>query len=172
MRARVQPETTRCAAPVPRQRDPGFRVIPVLLPGADLNALLDLKSFFDSTHWIDFRKDLQDRTAIGGLAGFQRALKCADGQTVRQRIARERGRTVVRSTKQMKKITLRLTAEELQALVTLSENQFFRLKYIDPKMPGYKVHPEELRAAQSAVQVLQDALKKEKGFKVALLVSS
>lgn len=68
----------------------------------------------------------------------------------------------------MKKITVQLTAEELQALVTLSENQFFRLKYIDPKMPGYKAHPEELRAAQSAVQILEEALKREKGFKAAL----
>jgi hypothetical protein len=64
----------------------------------------------------------------------------------------------------MKKITIQLTAEELRSLVTLSENQFFRLKYIDPKMPGYKARPDELRAAQSAVQVLQEALKKEKGF--------
>jgi hypothetical protein len=68
----------------------------------------------------------------------------------------------------MKKITIQLTAEELRSLVTLSENQFFRLKYIDPKMPGYKARPEELRAAQSAVQVLQEALKKEKGFTSAL----
>ena len=48
----------------------------------------------------------------------------------------------------MKKITVQLTAEELQALVTLSENQFFRLKHIDPQMPGYKVNHEELRAAR------------------------
>jgi len=91
-----------------------------------------------------------------------------DGLTLRKRIARERGRTVIKCMKQMKKITLQLTAEELQALVTLSQNQFFRLKYIDPKMPGYKDHSEELRAAQSAVQVLQDALKREKGFKLSV----
>ena len=72
----------------------------------------------------------------------------------------------------MKKITVQLTAEELQALVTLSENQFFRLKYIDPKMPGYQAHPEALRVAQSAVQVLEDALRKEKGFRVASSVSA
>ncbi|HKW99488.1 MAG TPA: hypothetical protein VJN43_17235 [Bryobacteraceae bacterium] len=65
----------------------------------------------------------------------------------------------------MKKITVELTADELRTLVKLSDNQFFRLKYIDPKMPGYKANPEELRTAQSAVQVLQEALKKEKGFK-------
>ena len=79
---------------------------------------------------------------------------------------------VVEWIKRMKKITVEFTAEELQALVTLSENQFFRLKYIDPKMPGYKAHPEELQAAHSAVQVLEEALKKEKGFKVASVVSS
>ena len=72
----------------------------------------------------------------------------------------------------MKKITVQFTAEELQALVTLSENQFFRVKYIDPKMPGYKADPEELRAAQSAIQILEGALKKEKGFKVASSIPS
>jgi len=65
----------------------------------------------------------------------------------------------------MARISIQLTLEELQALVTLADNQFFRLKYIDPKMPGYKARPEALRAAQSAVQVLQNALKSEKGFK-------
>ena len=72
----------------------------------------------------------------------------------------------------MKKITVQFTAEELRALVRLSDNQFFRLKFIDPKMPGYKANPEELRAAHSAVQVLQSALRKEKGFKVASSVAS
>jgi hypothetical protein len=56
--------------------------------------------------------------------------------------------------------------------VTLSENQFFRLKYIDPKMTGYKVHLEELRAAQSAVQFLQDALKKKLKDSVSVSVSA
>jgi hypothetical protein len=65
----------------------------------------------------------------------------------------------------MQKITVQLTAEELQALVTLTENQFFRIKYLDPKMPGYKGRPKEVEAAQSAVHVLQTALRKEKGFK-------
>ena len=65
----------------------------------------------------------------------------------------------------MSKITVQLTPEELQALVTLTENQFFRIKYLDPKMPGYKGRPKEVEAAQSAVHVLQAALRKEKGFK-------
>jgi hypothetical protein len=61
---------------------------------------------------------------------------------------------------------MHFTAEELQALVTLSENQLFRVKYIDPKMPGYKRDAEGFRAAQSAVGLLHDALDKEKGFEV------
>jgi hypothetical protein len=72
----------------------------------------------------------------------------------------------------MKKITVQLTAAELQALVTPSENQFFRLKFIDPKMPGYKAQPDALRVAQSAVQVLHDALKKDKGLKIPSSVSA
>ncbi len=65
----------------------------------------------------------------------------------------------------VKKITVQLTLEELQAILTLADNQLFRVKYIDPKMPGYVARPEELRAANSAVLVLQNAVRKAKGFK-------
>jgi hypothetical protein len=65
----------------------------------------------------------------------------------------------------MAKIAVSFTVEELQALLTLADNQFFRMKYIDPKMPGHKNRPDELRAAQSAVQALRSALNAEKGFK-------
>ena len=64
----------------------------------------------------------------------------------------------------MRKITVQLTVEELQALVTLAENQFFRIKFLDPKMPGYKARPDELEAAQSAVAVIRKVLDKEKGY--------
>ena len=64
----------------------------------------------------------------------------------------------------MVKVGIELTLEELQALVTLASNQFFRMKYIDPKIPGHKERPDELRAAQSAVQVLENALKAKKGI--------
>jgi hypothetical protein len=63
----------------------------------------------------------------------------------------------------MKKITVQLTVEELQALVTLTENQFFRIKFLDPKMPGYKARPDELKAAQSAVAVIRTSLGQGKG---------
>lgn len=66
----------------------------------------------------------------------------------------------------MKKIRIELTEEELQALVTLAENQFFRMKFLDPKIPGYKAKPDEMRAAQSAVATIHKALNVEKGFTV------
>jgi hypothetical protein len=65
----------------------------------------------------------------------------------------------------MKKVTIQLSLEELQALVTMADNQFFRMKYIDPKMPGYHARPDELKAAQSAVGALQAVLRTAKGFK-------
>jgi hypothetical protein len=66
--------------------------------------------------------------------------------------------------KKIRKIKIELTVEELQALVTLTENQFFRIKFLDPKMPGYKARPEELKAARSAVATIHEALNEEKGF--------
>jgi hypothetical protein len=65
----------------------------------------------------------------------------------------------------MKKISISLTLEELQALTTLADNQLFRVKYIDPKMPGYSIHPKELEIANSAVQTLAEALKAAKEVK-------
>ncbi len=59
----------------------------------------------------------------------------------------------------MRKISVTLTLDQLQALLTLAENQLFRIKHIDPKIPGYIVHPEQLEISNSALQVLSEALK-------------
>jgi len=64
----------------------------------------------------------------------------------------------------MKSVNVTLSPEQLEILVTLADNQFFRMKYIDPKMPGHKSTPEDLENARVAVQVLRDALKATKGF--------
>ena len=65
-----------------------------------------------------------------------------------------------------KTIKIDLSAEELKVLATLAENQFFRMRYIDPRMPGYSISPETFRASQSATAVLSEAMKKERGFPV------
>jgi hypothetical protein len=64
----------------------------------------------------------------------------------------------------MKKISVQFTLEELQAAVTLASDQMFRVKYIDPKMPGYVSNPERLTACKAALQALQDALEEAKGL--------
>lgn len=64
----------------------------------------------------------------------------------------------------MQKIKFELSLDELQALITLTENQFFRIKFLDSKMPGYKGRPAEVEAAQSAIEVLKEALRKIKGY--------
>ena len=59
------------------------------------------------------------------------------------------------------KIHVELTADELQAVITLTENQLFRAKFIDPKMPGHKGNSEEVRAAESALYTLRAATNKQ-----------
>ena len=65
----------------------------------------------------------------------------------------------------MKKVSIQLSVDELQELLELVDNQLFRMKFIDPKIPGPKVKPEKIEAANSAVKVLKDAFKAAKGFK-------
>lgn len=51
----------------------------------------------------------------------------------------------------MQQIALKLTTEELELLTTLAADQLFRKEFIDPKMPGYKTNPEELRIAKALI---------------------
>ena len=71
----------------------------------------------------------------------------------------------------MQKINVQLTLDELQALLSMSENQIFRQKFVDPKFPGHKSQPKYLQAAESAMGVLKSALGKEKGFMVTVNVN-
>jgi hypothetical protein len=65
----------------------------------------------------------------------------------------------------MGKISVEFSLEQLQAIVALADNQLFRLKYIDPKMPGYVNRPEQLEISKEAVQIVEAALNKAKGIK-------
>ena len=58
--------------------------------------------------------------------------------------------------------SIALTEEQLKALLQMGENQLFRLKFIDPKIPGHKANPEQLKAAESAVRKLEAALKEDR----------
>jgi hypothetical protein len=65
----------------------------------------------------------------------------------------------------MQQIPVKFSLEEIQALLEMIENQLFRMKFIDSKMPGHKPDPEKQRASTSAVATLQEAFRKAKGFK-------
>ena len=49
----------------------------------------------------------------------------------------------------MKQVTLKLTTEELGLLTSLAADQLFRREFIDPKMPGYKSNPDEMRLGKA-----------------------
>jgi len=66
-----------------------------------------------------------------------------------------------------RKIKLTLDPDELKALTTLAENQLFRMRYVDPKIPGYTITPETFRVAQSTA-LLSEAMKKQRGFPTRL----
>ena len=62
----------------------------------------------------------------------------------------------------MAQISVNFTVEQVKALLQISQNQLFRLKFLDPKMPGYKPRPGEVENAEAAVKVLEAALKIER----------
>jgi hypothetical protein len=55
------------------------------------------------------------------------------------------------------KIDVQLTVDEIRAIVTLTEDQLFRVKFIDPHMPGHRANPDRVQAAESALHRLKAA---------------
>jgi len=62
----------------------------------------------------------------------------------------------------MESVKLNWTVDQIKAVLRTSQNQLFHVKYLDPKFPGYKAKPGELEAAESAIRVLEGALKEER----------
>jgi hypothetical protein len=55
----------------------------------------------------------------------------------------------------MKRINFALTVEEMRLLASLASDQLFRREFIDPRMPGYKGSPEEVRLGKALVGRMQ-----------------
>jgi len=66
---------------------------------------------------------------------------------------------------QMEDVAIKMSAEELRALLEMVDNQLFRMKYIDSKIPGHRNKPEELKLATAAVGILREAFKRARGIK-------
>ena len=73
------------------------------------------------------------------------------------------GAGVVQS-RHMKNFVVLFTLAELQTMTTIADNELFRMKYINIRLPGFVQNPDLMRLAQSAVRVLGEALKEAKGF--------
>jgi hypothetical protein len=52
----------------------------------------------------------------------------------------------------MKRITLKLTAEELKVLTALAADQLFHKEFIDPRMPGHRADCNELTVGKRVVE--------------------
>ena len=55
----------------------------------------------------------------------------------------------------MRRVTLRLTIEELGLLATLAGDQLFRKEFIDPRMPGYRIDSREMSMGKAVVARLR-----------------
>ena len=67
----------------------------------------------------------------------------------------------------MTAITVKLTPEELDLLTALASDQLFRRQYIDPRMPGYKSNPAEVRQGKELVERLRQMADQAKGTPVS-----
>ena len=66
----------------------------------------------------------------------------------------------------MTQLAVKVTADEIQALLELVEDQLFRVKFIDPKIPGHKANPVKLKLAASAIASLRATYNKARGITV------
>ena len=52
----------------------------------------------------------------------------------------------------MRRVNFVVTVDELRLLASLASDQLFRRQFIDPRFPGYKGSPEEVRLGKALVQ--------------------
>ena len=63
----------------------------------------------------------------------------------------------------MTQITLKLTPKELDLLSSLASDQLFRREFIDPRFPGCKSNPEELKAGKNLMERIRVMSDRAKG---------
>jgi hypothetical protein len=57
------------------------------------------------------------------------------------------------------KVRINLTVQELEANIHFLHDPIFRVKHIDPNIPGNRPNHDQLKAAESTLAVLQEAMK-------------
>jgi hypothetical protein len=64
----------------------------------------------------------------------------------------------------MELLTVKLNVYQLKALLELVDNQLFRMKFIDSRIPGHIAKPEELALATAAIDTLRNTYNKAMGI--------
>ena len=59
----------------------------------------------------------------------------------------------------MRRVTIKFTIRELELLTSLASDQAFRREFIDSKMPGYKINPDDIGLSKVVIQRLQASIK-------------
>jgi hypothetical protein len=52
-----------------------------------------------------------------------------------------------------------MSKDEIRAVLSLADDQIFRLKFIDRKIPGYKFDAQKFESGLSGVEILRHALR-------------
>lgn len=52
-------------------------------------------------------------------------------------------------------ITVKLSEKQIELLIQLASEQLFRREFIDPKMPGHKAKPDEVRMGKEVIRSLR-----------------
>jgi len=60
-----------------------------------------------------------------------------------------------------------MSKDEVRAVLSLADDQIFRLKFIDRKVPGYKYDAPRFESGVLGVEILRRALKEEPSQPVA-----
>ena len=68
----------------------------------------------------------------------------------------------------MTRITLKLTAPELELLRSLAADQLFRREFIDPRMPGNRINPAEINLGKKLVERLRVMTDRAKSARATL----
>jgi hypothetical protein len=55
-------------------------------------------------------------------------------------------------------INVKFTAQELELITALASDQLFRREFIDPKMPGFKSNPAEIRIGKDLLARLRSTI--------------
>ena len=64
----------------------------------------------------------------------------------------------------MQQLAVKMSVQELKSLLELVDNQLFRMKFIDSRIPGHIANPEQLALATAAIDTLKKTYNKAMGI--------